>query len=181
MYWYKLRYFKFLVSVILLPAMLASCKPDDSGVAGKKFFDLKGYFEKDAARLKKTGPLINKTVVYNSVPETKKVRISDWSAELDLFTESDINKPAWRESYTITSTPDFLIYKATDPALRTREIMIKRADNKIKWILIFNHNKNILYETVEKLTYYPDSLYLIQKKQHVKLIGTNTYRIQGIF
>jgi hypothetical protein len=36
-----------------------------------------------------------------------------------------------------------------------------------------------LYETDEKLSYFPDSLYLIQKSQRVKLLGKDTYRISG--
>ncbi|XHR93010.1 hypothetical protein ACFJIV_22110 [Mucilaginibacter sp. UC70_90] len=49
----------------------------------------------------------------------------------------------------------------------------------MEWILIYNHTKNLLYETNEKLSYFPDSLYLIQKTQHVKLMGRNDYKVQG--
>ena len=47
--------------------------------------------------------------------------------------------------------------------------------------MIVNHTKNMLYENTEKLSYFPDSLYLIQKKQRVRLLGTDTYRISGLF
>jgi hypothetical protein len=185
MYWYSLSYKKFvflLPGFILLLVCVQSCKHDSGdNVLNVQFFDLKGYFKADSVRLTKLNPLVNKTVIHNNVTETKKVRIPNWGTELSLFTQSDINKPAWKASYLVQSTDDFLIYKAKDPALKTRDIIIKRNGNKIKWILIFNHTKNILYETVEKLSYFPDSLYLIEKTQRVRLLGTDQYKIKGSF
>jgi hypothetical protein len=161
---------------------ITSCKRD-SGASGNTmaFFDIKGYFRADSSRLSKLNPLVNKTVVHNQIPETKKVRIPNCGTELNLFTESDINKPAWKNSYTIQNENDLLIYRAKDPLLKTQEIVIKKEGDKVKWILIFNHTKNILYETAEKLSYFPDSLYLIQKSQKVRLLGKETYRISGSF
>jgi hypothetical protein len=184
MYWYKLSYkrLKLLIPGLILLSGMQSCKNDGSNDGkGMKYFDLKGYFKTDSTRLSKLNPLINKTIVNNTVSETKKVHIPDWGTELSLFTESDINKPAWKTSYTVQATTDFLIYKAKDPALTTRDIIIKRDGDKIKWILIFNHTKNLLYETEEKLSYFPDSLYLIEKLQRVKLMGTDKYTIRGSF
>lgn len=161
---------------------ITSCKKDSSAsVNTMAFFDIKGYFRADSLRLTKLNPLVNKTVVHNQIAETKKVRIPNWGIELNLFTESDINKPAWKSSYSVQTENDLLIYKAKDPLLKTQEIVIKKEGDKVKWILIFNHTKNILYETAEKLSYFPDSLYLIQKSQKVRLLGKETYRISGSF
>lgn len=159
-----------------------ACKPDVSE-AGKhmQFFDLKGYFDADAKRLTKSNPMVNKTVTHNTDTETQKLHIADWNTELSMFAGSDINKPAWKSSYNVQVSGDFLIYKAKDPKLITRDIIIKKAGDKIKWILIFNHNKNMLYESEEKLSYYPDSLYIIQKFQKVKLMSLQKYVIRGSF
>ena len=180
MYWCKKKSV-FLSALILLAAM-ASCKKEDGTAAGKKkFFDIKGFFEADSARLAKKNPLIIKTVTHNRIPETRKVHITNWGEELDLFIQSDINRPAWRNSYAVDTSEDLLMYTAKDPSLKTQEIIIKRDHDKVKWIVIGNHTKNVLYENLEKLSYFPDSLYLIQKKQRVRLLGTDTYRISGFF
>ncbi len=187
MCWYKLsckRLALLLPGFILLLGSIQSCKQDSDSKSSKMiFFDLKDYFRTEAKRLAKQNPVINKTAVRNATSETKKVHIPNWETELSLFTESDINKPAWKASYNVLSTDDFIIYKALDPALilRTRKIVIKRSGNKIRWILIYNHTKNKLYETTEKLSYFPDSLYLIEKMQRVRLLGTDRYRISGAF
>ena len=180
MYWCK-KYLRSLYVLILL-AGVASCKRESGTTAGNKvFFDIKGFFEADSARLTKENPLITKTVAHNKVPETRKVHILNWGTELGLFIQSDINRPAWRNSYTVDTSADFLIYTAKDPSLKTREIIIKKVNDKIKWIVIGNHTKNVLYENFEKLSYFPDSLYLIQKKQRVRVLGTDTYQISGFF
>lgn len=180
MYWYKKRYLAIL-GFILLQA-LHSCKGDShAGADTGKFFDIKGYFQADSLRLSKLNPLVTKTVVHNTDTETKKLHIENWGNELRLFIESDINKPAWKASYTVQDDSDFLIYKAKDPSLRTRDIIIKKMGGKIKWILIFNHSTNALYESEEKLSYYPDSLYEIRKLQKVKLMGLEKYTITGAF
>lgn len=180
MYWYK-RYFLLISSFILLLG-IASCKQDGNATADNKaFFDIKGYFEADSARLTKANPLITKTVTHNQIPETQKVHITNWGTELSLFVQSDINKPAWRNSYDVSTSDNVTIYIAKDPALKTQRVVIKKENNKLKWIMIINHTKNILYENTEKLSYFPDSLYLIQKRQRVRVLGTDTYRISGLF
>ena len=180
MYWYK-KYFLFTIGFMVL-AGVQSCKSDShAGSDTKQFFDIKGFFSANSVRLTKLNPLISKTVSHNDSSQTKKVHIENWNNELSLFTESDINKPAWRESYSVQTSDDFLIYKAKDPKLKTRDIIIKRNGNKVKWILIFNHTKNPLYESEEKLSYYPDSLYIIQKLQRVRLMSLQKYVIKGVF
>jgi hypothetical protein len=168
--------------LVTFVCFFSSCKPDNiqSGT-NLKYFDLKGYFTADTARLRKLDPAITKTVTHNGVTETKKVHIKNWGSELSLFIQSDINKPAWRDSYTVQKSGGIEIYRTKDPALKTREVMVKKDGDKVKWIAIFNSSKNILYQTREKLSYFPDSLYIIQKYQKVRLLGANTYTIKGSF
>jgi len=120
-------------------------------------------------------------VTHNGSSETKKIHIDNWGSELSLFIQSDINKPAWRDSYSIQNDADnSIIYTAKTPELKTRKIIVtKNKDNSIKWIMIYNASENFLYQTTEVLNYIPDSLYTIKKKQHVRFMGTNNYYIKG--
>jgi hypothetical protein len=182
MYWYNStnKGPVFFITGLILLLGFTSCQNDrNSAKDTMVFFDLKGYFKADSARLSKLNPLVNKTVVHNKVTETQKLHIPNWGTELSLFSESDINKPAWKESYSTSTTDSLLIYRAKDPSLKTREIIVKRDGNRVKWIMIFNYTKNVLYETTEKLSYFPDSLYLIQKRQRVRVLGTDSYKISG--
>jgi hypothetical protein len=179
MYWFKSKA-RLLINILII-TLLTACKPDvkETGAA-LKYFDLKGYFIREAIRLNKMNKVVVKTVSNNGVTESKKVHIGNWSRELDLFIGSDINRPAWKNSYDVSNSDNILLYRAKFPELTTHEIIIKRENQQIKWILIFNGTKNKLYETIEKLTYYPDSLYAISKFQRVRFMGNNNYKVQGI-
>jgi hypothetical protein len=169
-----------LLFTLLLISLLPSCKPDNlqNGVA-PEYFDLQGYFKADTARLNKLNPLTLKTVTHNGITESKKVHIKNWGLELNSFSGSDINKPAWKDSYQVQNIGDTLIYKAKYPELKTRRIIIIKQNNKIKQLLIDNSTQNLLYKTSEKLSYFPDSIYVIEKVQQVKLMGTNRYTVRG--
>jgi hypothetical protein len=165
--------------VLFYTILLPSCKSDIEK-SSPIFFDIKGYFHADSLRLTKLNHLTTKTVTHNGVTETKKVHINNWGLELNLFSQSDINKPAWRDSYTIQDSGNTITYRAKTFDLKTQVIIInKNSDHTIKWILIYNIAKNMLYQTTEKLSYFPDSLYVIQKYQKVRLLGANKYTIKG--
>ncbi|HEY0246470.1 MAG TPA: hypothetical protein VGC01_12960 [Mucilaginibacter sp.] len=184
MYWCKLNNYRVaLIATLTFTFCLSACQPDlkETG-SDMKYFDLKAYFKAKVSKLSTQNRPVLKTVTHNGVTETKTISINNWERELNMFSESDINKPAWKDSYSVQNTAGgSLIYIAKDPELQTREIIINKDKDKVKSILIFNHTKNILYETNEKLTYVPDSVYRIEKSQHVKLMGSNQYDIKGIF
>jgi len=189
MCWYKS---KLLISAGLgfsLISGLQACKPDiKENQTSMKYFDLQGFFRADSARLTHLNPLILKSVKHNGTTESKKLHIPNWGTELSSFSESDINKPAWRDSYSITADSNVIIYQALDSTLKTKEILIRKANGKVKSIMIENRvekyvykKKILLYKTLEKLSYFPDSLYLIQKSQTVRILGKNNYDIAGYF
>lgn len=170
-----------LLGGIAIVACWSACKPDvkESG-SSLKYFDINGYFTKDIARLNKLNKPVLKTVTHNTVSESKTVHINNWELELSLFKEADINRPAWKNSYTMLDEDGLIVYRAKYPELKMRQMLIKKYKGKVKWILIYNKTpKNILYQTTEKLSYFPDSLYIIDKVQRVRLLGSNFYEIKG--
>jgi len=163
----------------------SSCTSSDSTkptlATTGSYFSLEDFFLKEANRLAKLAPTVDKTVSRNGAPENKRVQIDDWENELALFIASDINKPAWQNSYRADSTEGSLIYTSIDPELRTQKIIIdKHRNGNIKHIAISNSTGNMLYKTTEHLDYYPDSLYQINKQQQVRVIGDSQYSIRGI-
>jgi hypothetical protein len=172
----------WLAGGLFFISALTACAPDQKATtAGLKYFDVKGYFHRDSARLTRLNKPVFKTVYHNGTTQSKKVHIDNWGTELSLFSESDINRPAWKNSYSVIAEGDILIYKAKDPELKTREILIKQLNGKVVYMLIYNKIKNPLYTNEEELTYFPDSLYQINKIQTVRLLGTNKYQIKGFF
>jgi hypothetical protein len=70
---------------------------------------------KKARRLTRQNPTVNKTVAHNGAAESKKLQIANWAKELNLFTESDINKPAWKEATPYRQTTIALFTKPNIP------------------------------------------------------------------
>jgi hypothetical protein len=183
MYWCKAFSLntKLLCCVFLCVSGLAACRPDVHETTGnKRYFDLKKFINADSARLNKAHLLVSKTVSHNDDAEqTREINIKNWGQELGLFSASDINKPSWKDSYVISNRGDSVIYTAKDDQLVTRRVCVKTVKGQVKKISIDNYTKNILYQTKEHLVYFPDSLYIIDKLQQVKLIGSNRYLIKG--
>lgn len=181
MFWCKCRNCTIVVVAFGITVFSQACKPgkEETNTA-LRYFDIKGYFTADTSRLNKLDKPVFKTITHNGVTESKKIKISNWGQELDQFIGADINRPAWKNSYTIVSNDSAVVYKAKDKSLRVREILIRRNKQKIKEITISTLTENILYKTTEKLSYYPDSLYSIEKYQQVRLMGSNHYSIRGL-
>jgi len=161
--------------------LFISCtQPEPATV--RRYFDLEGYFEQEIIRLEKQNSNVIKTVSRNGLAEKKDNISPNWITELSLFVESDINKPAWSDSYMIRSGKSSTTYTALESKLRTRSMLIRRnKGGNIKQIVLFNSTKNYLYSASEELHYIPDSLYSIKKKQDVILLGSNSYEISGSF
>jgi hypothetical protein len=170
-----------LFATLFLVSLLPACKPDNLKTGTKlQYFDIEGYFKSETARLKKLNHPVFKTVMHNNITESKIVHINDWQAELSLFSESDINKPAWEDGYTIQNTSNAIFYRAKTFDLKTQLIVINKSGNRIKWIYIYNKiPKNLLYQSDESLSYFPDSVYIIRKDQKVRFLQANHYRIAG--
>jgi len=183
MYWCKQlnKNYKLLCSALLCISALASCRPDVHESAGsKRYFDLKGFINADSARLNRAHITVTKTVSHNNEgTQTKQIAITNWGQELSAFSASDINKPAWRDGYSIKQQGDSVIYTALMPSLNTRRMVVQQTGKSVKKITIENFTKNLLYQTTEHLVYYPDSLYVIDKLQKVKLLGSNRYVVKG--
>ena len=94
----------------LLPValLLAACGSEDASVrpaANRKpnYFDVKGLLDKQIAELNRRQPVVEKQVrLRDGKVETTRVTKTDWSKELQVFYQADINKPALRGAYAET-------------------------------------------------------------------------------
>ena len=173
---------KVILAFFLLFILTACGGKDVSIESTGTYFDIKGYFEKESERLRKQSRTILKSVEQNEQIEKKQIRLENWETELEPFAESDINKPAWRNSYSVKSEGTTTHYISNDKSLKTERISVqKSADGKVESISIRNSTANFLYTSTEDLLYIPDSLYSIKRQQDVLIIGPNSYTVQGNF
>ena len=164
--------------------ILALCGGCFTGATKKQkreiyYFDLQTFFKDEIVRLNKANPEVIKTVWHNNQSENKQVKISDWSTELSLFTESDINKTAFENSYHKDSTATKIIYNAKNKDLKTQRITIYLQNQKPIFINIINQQNNYLFKSWENLKYYPQKAYIINKKQKLLFWEIEVYEVKG--
>lgn len=171
-----------LIGLALLVLFLSSCAQNEkNGAQSNSYFDIKGYFEKEAVRLKKLAPLIQKSVSIDGISEQKKIKIENYKKEFNNFISADINKVSWRGDFVVKIMGDLTQYSTLNNKIPVKELQIRYKDNVVKSIRIIEKTENILYYSSDTLSYFPDSLYEIKKTQKIKLLTQKKYVITGIF
>jgi hypothetical protein len=172
------------LTIGLFILIFISCQSDKKKEESRQinYFDLQTYFKEKATEFTKVNSTINKQITVNNLTERQKLKIANWEEEFSMFIKSDINKIAWKNSYTKDSTAQKVVYTAKDEQLKTQKITILFSQQQlIKQILINNVVDNLLYHGTEDLTYTPNQGYEIKKHQKVFLLGEKNYLIKGGF
>lgn len=172
---------KLILFVFALAFLSCNRKQEQQANTSLLYFDIKGYFEKEASRLKKTNPTIIKQVSIGGTSETKTIKINDWNNEFSIFEDADINKASWRGSFKLKKTSQSELYTSSNKKIKVKSVLIRKEQNAIKKIEIIISIKNILYTSADTLSYYPDSLYEIKKQQKIKLLKLKQYQVSGKF
>ena len=162
----------YLLSFALI--LILACNDDtsvDSTSEQTPFFDLRAFFSEEKAKHQKIQSF-NKTVVLNGKEEIKQLDSLDLNTELSLFVESDINKTAWLDKYSVDSLIDNgqlrqIRYTAIEDKLNTRLLKVDYTRGQVDSILIKNESSSVVAKSEEWLTYFPNKGYRIQHIQQV--------------
>lgn len=164
-----------IVALSIIFTSLLSCQttPEtEQAIKLMPFFDLETFFEKEIEILKSTKK-VEKTAMINGETETKTLKDLDFSQELAIFTQSNINKTAWLDKYAIDSVYNAqkqlvqLNYTAKEERLRTREVIISFENKEITKVEVQNATKNIIAQSQQNLVYVPKKGYTIKSEQDI--------------
>lgn len=168
--------------ICLLVIFSAACSNyDDHAREQPLYFDIGSYFKAEAIRLTKANQTIDKTVIVNGKAEQKKLTITNWQQEFSSFIDADINKASWRGSFNYKKLGEIETYTSANKKIPVKKLTVAFEGKKVKSIKIFIQNTNDLYTSKDSLTYFPDSLYFIQKIQKIKLMDGKQYKVIGKF
>lgn len=95
---------KQILGGLMIFILVISCKSDSKTEQIHKYFDLKGLVEKQITSLNNKKPTVRKSIEISNQVENQQVRNINWSKELELFTQADLNKPAFIQSYEVDSS-----------------------------------------------------------------------------
>lgn len=176
----KIYDFRMFLAFLVLAVLLSACQPGSEQAestveeAPSVFFDIKGYFAKAQKQLNQAQPAVTKKVAINGESEEKQLDSLNFKQELEVFIQSDINRPDWVDKYRIDSVLQSnklteLHYQALDDKLRTRQIDIFFNNSQVSKIFIENGGTNIVAGSEQELTYIPGQGYTIKSRQYTAL------------
>jgi hypothetical protein len=171
-----------IIVICFLVIFCSSCTlKDQEKQTVPSYFDLNSYFKSEAKRLAKANPQITKSVGVNGQVEQKILKVSNWEKEFESFISADINKASWKGSFKIQKSSNLETYLTENEKIPVKKLEIIYRNDKVYGIRIFITNTNSLYTSKDSLSYYPDSLYQINKTQQIKLMDEKKYIITGKF
>ena len=179
---------RYFALIFALAVVMGACQPTSSETIGEvayPFFDLKGFFESEINRLNQKNGFAKQTAV-NEVQETKQLDSLDFEKELNIFLDSDINRIAWFDKYSIDSTVNAgqlvaLQYKAKEDRLVIKNIQIDFENQAVTRIRIDREADTALADTDINLTYEPQKGYSISNKQALTMGEDKTFLVQVDF
>lgn len=161
-----------LVSLLAFCLCLTACTTDvPSGDSNTPvFFDVRGYFNQEVMRLSDQKVKVTKTITLNGKTETQELDDLNFSSDLRIFREADINKPAWVEKYeakseTLSGSHQITTYEALDSNLVTRQLVVEEDLGEVTRITIQRKTGTVLSNGNHRLEYVPATGYSMTTQQ----------------
>jgi hypothetical protein len=182
----RTRIARTLALVLLLA--LGACQSSETRRDGPLvYYDLKGFIEGEARRLNARKPLVSKTILSGDEREDQQTREIDWTKELELFAQADLNKPAYDSSYVIeTPTSATLTYRLRrdeDLPVQFLEIIRDTLTNQPLKVKASLRSQNYLFESERVLTLEcrrgQIQTYAIDGFQQLRFRDPQPFRIEG--
>lgn len=169
--------------LFLIGSLFTSCDIEPVKNAHQQFFDINDFLDHEIKQLSELKS-IKKKVEINGKIDEQVLEKFDLAKDLTIFQNSNINKIAWLDKYEVDSTLNNagqlseLKYLATDVKLKTRELTVVFANNKVKSIFIKNASKNQVSELNQSLQYHSLKGYSVENKQEVSLNDQQQLKIE---
>ena len=179
----KYNWFILLGSFILFYGCSGGNTAESLDPDEHKFFGVEDYFQSEIERLNQEQPAVTKTLNLNGKEDVLQPDSVDFAAELEVFSNSGINKVSWLDRYTAdtTRTADGALqqtrYEAQDDKLRTRLVEVTYSDGDPSRVYIRNRTENLVLNASQQLTYRPAEEVIIEQQQRIRFLKPNTLRI----
>jgi len=155
---------------------LTSCVSDQEVVSSEQYFDLPMYIENEIIELNKNNTQLYKKVFTDGEYDSVLIAKPDWKKELQIFSNININKPAFIGKYKVTmgNAKEFqqTSYHYLDETLQIKSISLLMLNDSIKMISIFKDDHSMFLDNSIWLDYSPGKSYHI--KGYRNLLGVKT-------
>lgn len=175
---------------ILLICLLCACSKDPAEVYYEDqrfYYDLPSFITKQANNLQSKSQWVRKQVTKDGHSHIIERGDIEWMEELDLFIESDINRPAWRGEFkvdTIRLEREYVItYKTDNKQIPVKNVVVT-IDKETKQCLkvtVDRRTENFLYQSDQSLYFTTGEGYMMKGKLSVSYLFDSEYSIDSEF
>ncbi len=157
------------------------------------YFPIRQFFLGQQQQFIQQGTGLEKTVLLEGKAESQVLHpadSADWYAELAVFFEANINKPAFVGEYKVDTLPhntegfDMKIsYTATKPGLRVRwlNLYYMGTDTVPALLEAELFQQNMLYQSRQEIRFQRGKGYSIRGMQDVLLLGADSFAVDAVF
>ena len=164
-----------ILFLLFIAFFVTFCKDKKTNIVASQnsFFDVKKFISSEAKRLQSQAGRYEKKVTVDGATEEKISDSLNWTQELALFAEADINRPAWKDKYRVDSIFDAqhglvkISYTTQDKNLKTKQLDIIFNHNILQEINIKNSASSAVATLQQQLSYRPDDGYLVEMNQKI--------------
>ncbi|MBC8156053.1 MAG: hypothetical protein H7Z72_24445 [Bacteroidetes bacterium] len=184
-----MRFFQLVALVWLL------CACDNTVRQVKQpnaYYDVATFVKGQIDILEELKPTVSKALNIKGQQQTQKTNVINWSRELELFVQADINKPAFRNSYQV-GRPDSLTFeyilkpgeKETVYSLRVQLDSVTQQPRQIEAVLttmnpLYNSERRLLLESGPgKGNQWQVRHYNMTGFQQLTFFGKNDFSVEG--
>lgn len=169
---------------------MCSCAKDPTEVYYEDqrfYYDLPSFMSRQVDNLQNKGQWVRKHVTKDGHSHIIERGDIDWEEELDLFIESDINRPAWRGEFkvdTINLEREYVItYKTVNKQIPVKNVVvtIDKDTRQCLKLTVDRSTKNFLYTSDQSLYFTTGEGYMMKGKLSVSLLFDSEYSIESEF
>lgn len=174
---------KFLCFLGLILS-LSSCISEQEVVSSEQYFDLPLYIENEILELNKNNVQLFKKVFTDGEYDSVWIAKPDWKKELQIFSNININKPAFIGKYNVTqrNAKEFqeTTYQSLDETLPIKSLKLLLLNDSIKNISIFKDDHSMFLDNSIWLDYNSGKSYHIKGYRNLLGVTTN-YEVWAVF
>lgn len=181
---------KLHLPILLFAVMLGSCTQDPTEVYfddERNYYDLPSCMRKQVDALNTMGKHVRKKLTKDGHTQVLEHGNVNWDEELELFLDSDINRPAWRGAFkadTVQLERMYVItYRTENEEIPVKNVVvtIDKENKQCLRLTIDRQTDNFLYTSVQKLFFTPGEGYTIKGSLKVVFLFESEFAVESTF
>ena len=184
---------KHIFLLLSLAGLFFSCQPSPETTSVKTYYDLKGFLEKQVIGLNKQKPSVLKETKIGNSKDQKTTNAIDWNKELEIFLQTDLNKPAYKLSYVInrpdSTTYEYRLKDGEKMTVKYLKISVGLLSKQIEKLEAVVKQSNQLYHSEKQLLFtcapaqngqWQIKTYEVSGFQQLAMAEKKTFSVKGI-